>query len=293
MSIPTFPKFSKIDLSMKSELAAFDQPVNDGLSDFLFYNIYFFRDYYEYRISQCDFGIVIRGNFEGEKFFMIPCGKIPCDFLKTALDSFGILSFISPGLISDNKELFSAPEFELLEDRNNFDYLYLRSELAELPGKKFHKKKNHVNKFKKKYTDISIKALNAETAADATAVLDKWRSVNQDDGDYRAAKECLELIDETALIGIVLYVGTVPVAWTAAEIYDQGSMAVVYFEKADIDFEGSYQYINYAFANYLPKTVRYINREQDLGKPGLIRAKQTYNPVAFVKKYSLSKKAEL
>lgn len=291
MSIPSFPNFSKIELSMKDEISSFDAAKNDGLSDFLFYNLYFFRDYYNYRISKTDFGIIITGQFEGDKFFMIPSGIIPYEWLKKALQSFGVLSFISPSLILQNKELFSNTEFELIEDKDNFDYLYLREDLASLSGKKFHKKKNHVNKFKKNYSDILVKPLTQDNASDALAVLDKWRSSNETSGDYTAAKECLEYIGKSDLVGIIIYVKDDPVAWTVAEIYDNESVAVVYFEKADIDYQGSFQYVNYAFANFLPENIKYINREQDLGKPGLIRAKKTYNPVAFVKKYSLNFKS--
>ena len=68
-------------------------------------------------------------------------------------------------------------------------------------------------------------------------------------------------------------------------------MAVVHFEKARTDFRGSYQYINYAFAQSLPESVEYINREQDLGDSGLRKAKMSYHPEQFIKKYWLPKGA--
>jgi hypothetical protein len=39
-----------------------------------------------------------------------------------------------------------------------------------------------------------------------------------------------------------------------------------------------------AFASILPQKYETINREQDLGKDGLRQAKESYNPVGFVKK---------
>lgn len=291
MSIPTFPDFTAITLSMKDDLSTFSLATDDGLSDYLFCNLYFFRDYYKYLISKADFGFVIRGNFEDKDFFMIPSGKLSKEWLKKALKDFGTLNIVAPSLISQNEELFHSDEFQLIEDRANFDYLYLREDLAKLPGKKFHKKKNHVNKFKKSYRNISVKALTNKNSNDALAVLDIWRKNSGEDGDYDAAKECLKHIESAELSGILLYVDKVPVAWTVAEIYDHGKLAVVYFEKADINYEGSFQYVNYALANFLPESIIYINREQDLGKPGLIKAKQTYNPIGFVKKYSLTLKS--
>ena len=80
-------------------------------------------------------------------------------------------------------------------------------------------------------------------------------------------------------------------AWCLAELAGQGSIAVVHFEKARTDFRGSYQYINYAFAQSLSEQVVYINREQDLGDEGLRHAKMSYKPEGFVKKYRLDKGA--
>lgn len=288
MIIPTFPEFSEIDFSMRDEIKAIVSPLKDGLSDFFFSNIYFFKDYYSYRISRTESALVIRGSYEGNPFAMIPHGKITEPLLRTLLEENRELAFISPSLLEENKALFSHPDFELTEDRNNFDYLYLREELANLSGKRFHKKRNRVNKFQNTYTGIETKPLTKENTADAQAVLDKWVALGNERGDYDAATLCLQHIEDAGnIIGLVLYVEKLPVAWTAAEISGDGTTAIVYFEKADITYDGAFQYINYAFANFLPPQVVYINREQDLGKEGLIRSKQGYNPVGFVKKYTL------
>ena len=310
MTIPTYPNFSKIDFSMKEEIEAYLPRLSDGCSEFFFSNIYFFRDYYQYQISKTAFGIIIVGESEHTPFCMIPTGNIEESILVELLERFGSLSFISESLIQNNKHLFYQAAFSLEEDRNNFDYIYLREQLASLSGKKFHKKKNHVNKFEHTYKNISVQALTEKNVSDALSILERWnthvqsleqatenKSEHNDNNhndsnieektDYEAAKSCLEHIELFPVTGIILYVDQVPVAWTAGEISSDGKMAVVYFEKADITYIGAFQYINYAFANFLPETVQYINREQDLGKPGLIHSKQTYHPISFIKKYCL------
>ena len=90
------------------------------------------------------------------------------------------------------------------------------------------------------------------------------------------------------MMGIVLYVTGIPVAWTLAEVNPDRKTAVTLFEKADASYKGSFQYINYAFAGYLPEYIEFINREQDLGNEGLRQAKMTYRPVKFVKKYKIT-----
>ena len=58
-------------------------------------------------------------------------------------------------------------------------------------------------------------------------------------------------------------------------------------EKALASYKGSFQYINYTFAGYLPEYIEFINREQDLGDEGLRQAKMTYKPIKFIKKYRI------
>jgi hypothetical protein len=61
--------------------------------------------------------------------------------------------------------------------------------------------------------------------------------------------------------------------------------AVCHFEKADPFMEGLSQLVNREFSRMLFNDCRYINREQDLGEPGLRNAKLSYHPVELVKKF--------
>jgi hypothetical protein len=62
-------------------------------------------------------------------------------------------------------------------------------------------------------------------------------------------------------------------------------MFTIHFEKAIDAYKGIYQFINQSFAAALPGYYTHINREQDLGDPGLRQAKMTYRPCGFVEKY--------
>jgi hypothetical protein len=106
-------------------------------------------------------------------------------------------------------------------------------------------------------------------------------------GDYAAAKEAIENMEVLQLCGGIFYVDDEPVAYTLGEELAQGRVFVIHFEKAVLRKEhaGVYQYVNQAFAAVLPDKYKLINREQDLGDPGLPQAKESYRPVGFVKKY--------
>jgi len=177
-----------------------------------------------------------------------------------------------------------AAGYQVVEDRDNFDYLYDRKDLAELSGKAYHKKRNLVNAFINSYS-YEQKDLDETTLADAVTVLDAWRIEKGVDGDYAAAREALELYPVLGMRGAVYYVDGKPAGYALGEPIAKSRMFAVHFEKAAGDYKGIYQFLNQAFAQSLPGYVKHVNREQDLGDEGLRQAKMTYRPSGFVRKY--------
>jgi len=74
------------------------------------------------------------------------------------------------------------------------------------------------------------------------------------------------------------------IAYTIAEALDDTTV-VIHFEKGCPNFKGVYQAINQVFLAQCCQGFQIVNREQDLGDEGLRKAKLSYNPVAFLKKY--------
>jgi hypothetical protein len=62
-------------------------------------------------------------------------------------------------------------------------------------------------------------------------------------------------------------------------------MVVVHFEKGLADYKGVYQAINQTFLEHACAGFTWANREQDMGEEGVRKAKESYNPVRFLKKY--------
>lgn len=122
---------------------------------------------------------------------------------------------------------------------------------------------------------------------DALQVLERWRQQQETPGDYAAAREALENMEYLQLCGGIFYVNEKPVAYTLGEELAQGRMFVIHFEKAILEeqHKGVYQYVTQAFAAVLPEKYEQINREQDLGDPGLRQAKESYKPSGFVAKF--------
>ena len=174
------------------------------------------------------------------------------------------------------------------EDRDNFDYLYSLEDLVHLTGRKFHKKKNMLNIFIRN-NECQAKPLLEEYRDDALQILELWNDQHSGPNDFFAAKEALEKMWPLQLCGGIFYIEGQPAAYCLGEELALGASFVIHFEKAVLEenFKGVYQYINQAFASILPEKYKTVNREQDLGDPGLRHAKMSYRPVDFVKKYKV------
>jgi len=286
VSIPCYPDFVPLALDQKDILHPRLSLTPDGVSEFTFSGLYLFRNRYQYRISRggLDGGFIISGVLT-EKFFMTPCEAPTQDILESLFATHDYWKNISDTVLESSRQNLEAWGIAVNEDRNNFDYLYPRGELAELQGKKFHKKKNLVNQFTHTYSHEQ-KPLTKELVPLAMEILEQWRQDKHADGDYLAAREALEQFDSLALRGTLYFANGKPAAYCLGESIAKGKMFAIHFEKAIDHYKGIYQFMNQAFAASLPNFFTYINREQDLGDEGLRQAKMTYRPSGFVKKYS-------
>jgi hypothetical protein len=271
---------------MRAEIQQALSSTPDGVSEYTFSNMYLFRDRYRYHVSRSQSDVIFSGEREGKKFFMTPC-VIPDEAtIRTLFQTHHYWKNIPDSIVLPNREKLAQWGVEITEDRDNFDYLYKRIDLAELSGKKLHKKRNLVNAFLNAYNTPESRPLTPETVPSALKVLERWRADKGEEGDYAAAKEVLELYGELHLQGALYFINGNPVGWCIGEGLAQDTMFAVHFEKGIDEYKGIYQFINQNFAASLPEHFVYINREQDLGNEGLRQAKLTYRPVGFVQKYT-------
>ena len=192
------------------------------------------------------------------------------------------------------EELFPW-KFEFSSIREDSEYIYLTKDLAELKGKKYHAKKNHVNHFVREFPDWSIEEISPDNIAECRALDAEWFEENLEykedatlDGEIEALNECFDHFEELGLCGLLLKVSGRPVAFTVGELMPCGNCVDVRFEKALSFAEGAYAVINMEFAKYItehyPDAV-YLNREEDLGLEGLRQAKESYKPVMLYTNY--------
>lgn len=176
------------------------------------------------------------------------------------------------------------------------EYVYLQENLANLTGKKYSKKRNHVNKFMRKYEDIyEYVSIFQEDRDEIERVMDVWCE-KQDCGPGRSSahekKAILALLTGEGNMkyrgGAIRINGRIEAFALGTRLADD--MAVVNFEKADMEFDGIYAVLNQLYSKNEWSDVKYINRQEDMGKPGLRKSKKSYYPEFLVKNYVVTKK---
>ncbi|MCL2833793.1 MAG: phosphatidylglycerol lysyltransferase domain-containing protein [Treponema sp.] len=292
MTIPNYPEFASLTMDFKNELTQILSRTGDGVSEFSFAGLYLFRDRYRYRICTAGDSLIISGiqppKNPGEperSFFMIPGPSVDYTIIDDLFRTHDFWKNIPDSIAVPCETQLKEHHITVAEDRDNFDYLYLRSELSELTGKKFHKKRNLVAQFTAAYT-CTGKPFSPEFAAGALEVLQGWEEEKESRADYDAALEAIKLSGDIGLSGVIFFIEDKPVAFCLGESMGGGKFYTIQFEKALEEYKGIYQFINQAFAASLSPDILYINREQDLGDEGLRQAKESYRPAGFVRKYT-------
>ncbi|MCM1055738.1 MAG: phosphatidylglycerol lysyltransferase domain-containing protein [Bacteroides sp.] len=182
----------------------------------------------------------------------------------------------------DGIEIYSNPDF--------FDYCYNYEDLAALIGKKYHSKRNFINRFIQ--NDWSYEAVTAENTADCMTLLEQWKEENSETKDpsmeqeVQAAKKGLEYFEQLDFRGGLLRVEGKPVAFTFGEGINSDTFDV-HVEKALSDYDGTYPMINREFVNHSCSDYKYINREEDVGEENLRKAKLSYHPAFMEEKFRI------
>ncbi len=290
-TIPDHPESRPLELGDKALFDALFAELQPRISEFTFANLYLFRRAHDYRLSRIGGAVVVQGKrYTGERFFFPPFGADTGQAAETFLHE-GVTMAAADQHFADG---FGArPDIEVVEDRDSFDYLYLRSALADLSGNRYHKKKNRVNYFVNRH-EHTVEPYGTQHREGCLALLDEWRRVREKmespslAEEAMAAAEALELADVLGLQGIVVLVGGAVKGFVLGEKLNDDT-SVCHFEKADQFLEGLYQLIDREFCRLLFTECTYVNREQDLGEPNLREAKLSYHPVELVKKFIIRK----
>ncbi len=192
------------------------------------------------------------------------------------------------------KEMFALIEewypgkYKIEYHRDEADYLYEWETLAYLKGKKLHGKRNHINRFLENYPDYKYEIIDDNNFKECIELSKDWKDDNgteEDSVSYesKALEYALNNREALGLEGALIRVNGKVIAFTMGEPLKDDTY-VIHFEKAYADIQGAYPMINREFVRRNLRGYKYINREEDMGIPGLRHAKTSYQPVRLIDK---------
>ena len=244
--------------------------------------------------------IVLYSRFDCHCFYPFPIGS---GNKKTVLDEIfldakerGVCPCLT-GLNEADKqtvETLYPNQFYFHADRGNYDYVYDINDLADLKGRKLHRKRNHLKHFKKNHPNYVMTPITMENMDRVRSFVSDWYKLKQEenpDGDYHHEQAALEKVftyyADLEMDGLLLEENGEILGFTMASPLSSDTFDV-HYEKARGDIDGAYTTINSEFANYIRSKyphIKYLDREEDMGIPGLRKAKLSYFPHHLVKKY--------
>ena len=206
---------------------------------------------------------------------------IPCRFTGMTQDDCALLESLYPGKLRYHF------------DRDCFDYVYAIDDLADLKGRKFQRKRNHLNRFRDANPDHVLEPITEENIAQVQQLVETWYQLRLQEnphGDYHmeraALTKALQQRQTLGLEGLVLRSGGQLLAMTMGSQLNATTFDI-HFEKALDIADGAYAAINNGFARYLREKypqLQWLNREDDMGLEGLRKAKLSYNPDHMIEK---------
>ncbi len=237
--------------------------------------------------------LILKGTYMDKDYYYMP---IPKSESEVNLKSW---KEVIKGILNEGGQIVFVPEywknllekdFVLEERRDSFDYVYNAFDLAYLKGRKYSKKKNRINNFRKSYI-YEYEKLNDDNVKEVVDFQNHWY---HDNGSLEVLTNehlgILNLLKNYKYLGIkggLIKVDGKIVAYTLGEQLTE-DYAIIHIEKALNDYTGSYQMINQLFIQNEFENLKYINREDDFGDEGLREAKESYHPEFLLKKYEIT-----
>ncbi|MEG1559332.1 MAG: DUF2156 domain-containing protein [Clostridia bacterium] len=291
-------KFDSITLEHKPIIDLLYKELKLRNSEYTFTNLYIWGANGKIKIAETEDAVFFLLQYGTEKPFMFaPLLKPGGDFeravslssehlikLGAAPRFFGVCDFVK------DEFLKLSNEYKLKEDRDNYDYVYATKDLINLSGKRYHAKRNHINRFAYEYEFMTLHSFDLPECMN---VYDKWlqtKDVFQSGvmGERDAIKRIIEHSPTLDVkIGGIRIDGKL-VAFTVGENITEDS-GLIHIEKAESGYEGLFTLINRDFIEHEFINKIYINREEDMGLPGLRKAKLSYYPEHFIEKYIAEK----
>jgi hypothetical protein len=285
-------EFAPLSLAFQHEYRALLAKTPEKASDYSFVNLWAWHGHRGYELAEAH-GLGWIRLSRPEAVLWAPVGDwTAVDWQRLLPEEFpegAVFDRVPSSLVSLWEQALPG-QIQSEPERSEWEYVYSLQDLVDLPGNRFHKKKNLLNQFLKS-ADWSFEPLGPETIREAMSLQEDWCTWRDCAGSegLAAENEAITRVFSAwevlvGLLGGVIRVDGKIASYTVAEDFGEETL-VIHFEKGNPAFKGIYQAINQVFLERMGSGFAWVNREQDMGDEGLRQAKMSYNPARFVEKY--------
>lgn len=301
MDTITVIRFKPLTIDSVAEIMPLLEYAASRTCDYTVAGLLMWTDYFKYEYAIVDNTLFIKGVDENDMStpaFSMPIGAMPLPVSLRMVAAYcranGMPLRFSAVPEDRLGDFYSLGACHIEELTDWADYLYDAEALATLPGNKYSKKRNHVNRFMTEHPGYRYERLTSELVP---AVRDFYLGITspKEGTEATAAEErrqVFNVLDNYCRLPFEGGVLSTPddgiVAFAIGEVI--GDTLYVHIEKMRHDINGAGETINKMFASDMRERhgVAFINREEDVGDEGLRKAKMSYHPAMLLKKYDLS-----
>ena len=273
--------FHPLTLSDREAMQAVTLPSGRRNCNYTFANLVGWKFLFGTEVCVLENAVVLRYSFNGQRAYMVCTSKeLSLELIEALIDDCnGDLTLI--GLEDSQVAPLSGFSIFVEPVRDQYDYIYRRTNLATLHGRHLNAKRNHIHRFRAEHPDFEYRPLMPEFFDECHRLTEIWQEEKGVSDTINAEKQVMETIfsnwDALGMIGGSILVDGRMVAFTYGSAVTTDTFDVC-VEKADRSVEGAFAIINQQFAEHLPVQYIYLNREEDMGIPGLRQAKLSYHP---------------
>lgn len=290
--------FKKVELSDINRIKYFIEKSIERTVDYTLGGIFMWVDYFNYEFCIREDTLYLRGIIPetGMPFFHLPlvidnvhqtahADRQTIFSIKSHFAGFKVLEFseIESSVVKDG--LFDSVVYN--DYSYGREYIYTIDQFDGFKGKKMEKKRNHLNKFCRMYPEYHIEMIDEKMKAEIMSFNQEFQKLSEEDdtGIYenRMSDYIIQNYELFNFDGIVIRIGNRIAGYTFGE--KVGDTFYVHVEKGYHEYDGIYQ----ALASNLCQIVKtkypdilYVNREEDMGEPQLIKSKESYHPYKYI-----------
>ncbi len=301
--ISAYPKFKKLEVTDKEHIERYTAKF-PPYSDYNFFSLWTYNtaDDIIFTILHDNLVLRFRDYITNKKFYtFLGTNQIP-DTIETLLQ-LSVSEGLEPVLkliphASVKTILPGELPFHIEQDRDNFDYVYLVSDIHELRNSQYHGQRNFINQFNKLYPHCRLVTLDISDDAIQQQIIQLFqvwqrnakKSLEETDHELIAVKRAITFAHYVTTLSLGIYDNSRLVGFIIADIASP-EYAQSHFAKFDTSYKGIFCILFHSLASELfSRHIRYVNNEQDMGIQGLRNAKMQWHPHHFLEKYIISKK---